>query len=419
VRKVHALALADPKDRVLKVTLVLSALISFGVSSAIGFLALRDSGNAEAERAWFTVGTDSAVPASCFAPRVLTDSHDSDSLAIADLDEDGRPDLATPDLEANAVAVLSNTGDGRFEDEAEYRTGTSPDEAAVGDLNGDGLPDIATSNANGSVSVLLNAGARSFRPSTDYRVGGVLSSVAIGDLDGDAAPDLLVTKQAAKSTSSVLLNRGDGTFESAGEYPTGRVVALGDLDGDGRQDLAALDTERTVAVRLNRGGARFAPRAGYRTGDGPTSLAIGDLDSDGKLDLATANYGIEPMGVGNTVSVLLNEGAGRFGRNRDYETPEYPTSVEIADATGDGKPDLVTTNAETKAITVLPNRGNGTFGARLDYPEPAKPGGAASASVVDVNGDGESDLVMNESGSVSVLLNRPGPCAGPGFEDTR
>jgi len=403
------------KDFLAKTALVFVGLVSIGASIVI-ILATRESRDSVAQPTSFTVGESSADTRSCFAPAKisLTGAHGSDSVAIGDLNGDGKPDLATVALEANTVAVLTNNGDGSFRPDAEYRTGKRPDSVAIADLNGDGKSDLATSNAAGSVSVLLNGRDGTFGPRVDYRVGEEPLSLAIGDLNGDRKPDLLVTDQAPRETSSVLLNGGDGSFGAEAAYPTGWIVGLGDLNGDGKKDLAALDSDRTVAVLLNRGDGSFAGKVDYRTGDGPSALTIGDLNADGKLDLATANFGIEPMGVGNTVSVLLNKGDGSFRPKRDFETAEYPTSVAIGDANGDGKPDVVTADAETEAISVLLNRGDGSFSTRLEYPKDVKPGGAESAAIVDVNGDGEPDLLANHWHKVSVLLNAPGPCTERG-----
>ena len=83
-------------------------------------------------------------------------------------------------------------------------------------------------------------------------------------------------------------------------------VAIGDLNGDGKPDLATANlatvTLNTVSVLLNRGDGSFQAKRDYRTGGGPYSVAIGDLNGDGKPDLATANF------FANTVSVLAEQG---------------------------------------------------------------------------------------------------------------
>jgi len=138
-----------------------------------------------------------------------------------------------------------------------------------------------------------------------------------------------------------------------------------------------------------------------------------DLNDDGAVDLVTANYGSERMGTGDTNSVQPNKGNGTFRRKHDFTTGEYPKSVAIGDVTGDKKPDIVSTDEETADVSILKNDGRARFSKRLTYPyqEPSQGAvGAESASIADLNGDGEPDLVFNLSGEAAVILNVPGPC---------
>jgi hypothetical protein len=406
---------------------VRTALIAVGaVSIAAAVLIVlgnRGSGSEESFADNWYLHTDAIpTPKPCFsAPREYTTTAGGgggDALVVDDLNGDGRPDLAAADLEHGAVAVRMNSGRGGFEPARTFRTGRKPDWVAAGDLDGNLSPDLVTTNADdGTVSVLLKGGSDSFRRRTDYRVGEVPDSVVIGDVDGDGSGDLVTTNELPAGTSSILLNNGDGTFRAGRTISTGRDVALGDLNGDGSQDLVALGSKRKLSVFLNDGRGGFDSKADYRTGDGPTALAIGDLNADGRPDLVTANYGIEPMGVGDTLSVLLNKGAGSFGRKHDFTTREYPTSVVIGDATGDGKPDLVSADAETQNIAVFANNGAGGFGEPLEYPSDELPGGIASVALADINGDGRPDLLANIWHAASVLLRNPGSCDDRAFVD--
>ena len=112
-----------------------------------------------------------------------------------------------------------------------FDTGSSPISVAIGDLNGDGRPDLVTANANSNtVSVLLGNGDSTLGPKTDYATGSGPYFVAIGDLHGDGRPDL-VTANNNSSTVSVLLGNGDGSFGPKSDYGTGISpfsVAIGD-----------------------------------------------------------------------------------------------------------------------------------------------------------------------------------------------
>ena len=200
-----------------------------------------------------------------------------------------------------------------------YATGKIPVSVAIADLNGDGKPDVAVANEGAeseSVSVLLNRGDGRLQPRRDYATGLEPSSVVIGDLNGDGKLDL-ATANEDNHTVSVLLNRGDGSFRAKRDYPAGFVVslAIGDLNGDGKPDLAGADwSSGSVSVFINKGDGSLQPKHTYRTGTETESVAIGDLNDDGKPDLAAANrYAGRP-----TVSVLLNRGDGSFSAKHDY-----------------------------------------------------------------------------------------------------
>jgi FG-GAP-like repeat len=199
-------------------------------------------------------------------PRHYSTGPSPQSVAIADLDRDGKPDLAVGGDGDATVSVLKNVGGGRFQDTPEdtQATGGRPGSIAAGDLTGDGAPDLVTANADpSSVSVLVNDGLGAFdaHPPRNYRVGPDLVSVAIGDVNGDGKPDLAVADDSA-NTASVLMNIGGGRFRPKVDYPAGRgpiFVAIGDLNGDGAPDLA-------VADWVGRGSPSFSIAATGRFG---------------------------------------------------------------------------------------------------------------------------------------------------------
>jgi hypothetical protein len=158
-----------------------------------------------------------------------------------------------------------------------------------------------------------------------------------------------------------------------------------------------------LVASFARSAPSFAPARSYPTGSFPRSVATGDLNGDGKPELATANFGA------SSVSVLLNRGDGSFQAKLDNATGLGPASVAIGDLNGDGKPDLATGNPDEYAVSVLVNRGDGGFQAKLDY---ATGRGPASVAIGDLNGDDKPDLATANSDdeTVSVLLNTPGLC---------
>ena len=269
------------------------------------------------------------------------------SVAIGDLNGDGRADLAVANTGSGNVGVLLGQAGGTFLAAATYSSGGSaPRSVAIGDLNGDGRADLAVANyGSGNVGVLLGQAGGTFAAAATYSSGGSSPrSVAIGDLNGDGRADLAVANYGSGNVG-VLLGQAGGTFAAAATYSSGgsvpMSVAIGDLNGDGRADLAVANSgSETVGVLLGQAGGTFAAAATYSSGgSSPMSVAIGDLNGDGRADLAVANYG-----SGN-VGVLLGQAGGTLAAAATYSSGgSYPMSVAIGDLNGDGRADLAVAN---------------------------------------------------------------------------
>jgi hypothetical protein len=304
-------------------------------------------------------------------------------VAVGDLDGDGKPDLVVANNSSNVVSVFRNTSTAgsittaSFATHVDFAAGSSPTCVAIGDIDGDGKPDIAVTNTgSNTISVFRNTGASgsmttsSFAAKVDLATGSSPEIVAIGDLDGDGKPDLGVTNNAS-STVSVFRNTSiagsisASSFASridltAGANPFG--LAVGDLDGDGKLDLVvssqinnAVSVFRNTSTSGSITASSFAPKVDFATGTNPFSVAIGDLDGDGKPDLAVANSGT------NTVSVLRNTStsgsvtASSFAGEVEFTSGGNPYSVAIGDIDGDSKPELVTANNNVNTLSVMLN----------------------------------------------------------------
>ena len=327
------------------------------------------------------------------------------SVAIGDLNGDGKPDIVTAD--GNAVSVLLGVGDGTFATHTEYPTGALCLAVAIGDVNGDSKPDLVTANyftgtLTGNVSVLLGTGDGTFGPSTDLATGNLPTSIAIGDLNGDGYPDI-VTANSVDSTVTVLAGDGHGNFGSRSDYFTGfgpHSVAIRDVSGDGRPDLVTANYDAsTVSVLLANSSGSFYPRTDYGVGTNPRSVAIADLDGDGWPDLVTANAGTD------SVTILAGSGFGGFGVRSDFATGINPYSVVIRELNGDGGPDIVTASYNSGAVSVLLRNTDGSYRAPTHFGVGAYP---QAVAIGDLDGDGKPDLVTGnyplEGSPVSVLL---------------
>jgi hypothetical protein len=341
------------------------------------------------------------------------------SVAIADLNADGRPDLAVANwgsypVHIGTVSVLLGNGDGTFGTRTDFGAGTNPRSVVIADLNADGRPDLAVANtASATVSVLLGNGDGTFGATTGFGAGWDPQSVTVADLNADGRPDLAVANWGL-GTVSVLLGNGDGTFGSASGFGAGEFtssVAIADLDEDGWPDLAVGNWgSGTVSVLLGNGDGTFGAKTDFGTGSAPVSVASADLNADGWPDLAVANA------HSNTVSVLLNRGATPVPIAMEFDFT--PNALNLASqglwVTGFLEPASPFAAGD---IDVASIRLNGTL--------PADP--AAPAALGDHDEDGIPDLMVKfnraaleltvpEGESVPVTVT--GTVAGHSFSGT-
>jgi hypothetical protein len=341
-------------------------------------------------------------------------------VAVGDLNGDGRLDLAVAG--DSGVSIWLGNGDGTFQAGPTYAAGSESQSVAIGDLNGDGHLDLAVANSNftaaGTISVLLGKGDGTFQAAASYVVDLYPVSVAVADFNGDGLADLVVANEGVtpgSGTLSVLLGRGDGTFQLIAPFADGsspRSVAVGDFNGDGKQDVVTANfyqgtvrsgaeiIESDVRVLLGNGDDTFQAPQTYTAGTGPWSVAVGDFNGDGVADLAVANQGgVLDQGFG--VSILLGNGDGTFRAAQDYQVGSRPIAVAVGDFNGDGRLDLIVGDGLSATVTVLIGNGDGTFQTGQSY---ALGGYPNALAVADLNGNSTLDLAVVDSDHATVYV---------------
>ncbi len=342
-----------------------------------------------------------------------------EGIASGDIDGDGRDDLAVVNAGDDNVGLFLGVGDGTFAAHGTVAVGTEPNAIAIGDLNGAGDRDLVVVNgivsgmaptSGPTVGVLLGQGGGSFAAQVEYPVGTDFyaqpQAVALGDLDGDGKQDIAVVNQG-ESTVSVFLGRGDGTFSekalcAAGPAP--QSIALGDLNGDGHPDLAVTNFtagsdygKNTVTLLFGKGDGTFDPPVEYSASSDPMGspygVAIADFNDDGRPDLAVSNW------IDNSASVLLGQADGSFSAPTESPTGDQPNAIAVADYDGDGHADIAVLNNADKTLGVLLGRGDGTFAAQVAFPTGDNPYGVTTA---DFNRDGHPDVAITNHGSTTV-----------------
>ena len=362
--------------------------------------------------AWSSVATP---PASLGRPTTYTIGKTPWELTAGDVTGDGKAELVI--AADGAVSVLVNRGDGTFQARRDYARGPSHDSVAIGDLSRDGKPDLVVANGGvNTISVLIGNGDGSFQPGSNYAGGSEPVSVAVADLNGDGNLDVATANEGStgRAAVAIFIGRGDGSLQARREIVTGTSpaqIAASDVNGDNKPDLVIYNERsgasgvNTVSVFTNGGNGSFA-RRNYRTGITPRAFAIGDLNGDGKPDIAVATE------RANAISVLENSGDGTFRPKREFATGPLPTSIAIGDLNGDGRPDLAVTSGSAYDPTTLyvhAGKGDGRFEPRLEY-GPGKT--SHTVAIDDLNADNKPDIAVSthNARTVSVLINRPGLC---------
>jgi hypothetical protein len=385
-----------------------------------------------------------------FANAVAYDSggYYAQSVAVADVNGDGKPDLVVAnecvdsDCSSGSVGVLLANGDGTFQPAVTYGSGgDQPRSVAVADVNGDGKPDLLVANCTstsgclspGIVGVLLGNGDGTFQPVVTYGSGADWALfVAVADVNGDGKPDLLIANQCFSTSNctgavGVLLGNGDGTFQTAVAYGSGgnngMSVAVADVNGDGKPDLLVANfcvdngcANSSVGVLLGNGDGTFQTAVAYGSGGNDAySVAVADVNGDGKPDVLLVNECVVNDCQTSTVGVLLGNGDGTFQSAVSYSSGGGGgMSVAVADVNGDGKPDLLVAEEDgVGTVGVLLGNGDGTFQTAVAYGSGGYNYGV-SVAVADVNADGKPDLLVAnlcgdtgcvKQGTVGVLIN--------------
>ncbi len=307
------------------------------------------------------------------------------SVAFADVDLDGDPDLIVAD--SSGLRLHRNDGTGRLVAFERITTGFSTvARFAIGDIDGDADPDIVP--ALGLLLPYVNDGSGRFTLGSRLSEQQMYAKdVAAVDVDGDRDVDLLA---AGEIRSRLLLNDGQGRFADA----TVRAMpiidiahgVLGDLDGDGDGDAATTGSPPSSGVWRNDGRGWFTQTTSNIPYQGAYPIVALDVDGDRDLDLLLIS--------GTSPQLYLNDGSAGFTHGTAGRLPSLRVNYVVAgDVDGDGDIDAVTSQLDYGPLTLLSNDGRGVFTARTLAAVPSR-----AMLLVDVDRDGDLDLLAGEYG---------------------
>ncbi|CAN5841435.1 VCBS repeat-containing protein [soil metagenome] len=398
------------------------------------------------------------------------------SLQAGDFNGNGRLDLAFYGTPAE-LTILENEGGARFGRPRRINTGSAVDSGsalAVGDLNQDGRDDLALLTADDVVIVLQDENGTLRSPERLPHTAPRPSILKLVDLDGDGADDLAILTGNDEAPIRVRFSRAGGTLgpEERFRIESPRAIAYGEIDGQPGAELLTIESQsgRVRAFTLEDGSEEADDRRGrlifYPLPQGNTrgrSLALGDLDGDGRQDVVVTDpesaqffvhlQGAEGEGLGTCQTFpglaggkllrladldgdgrdevyVLSEKERQIGRSRLADgrltfptrlpTGGEPVALEAADLDGDGTPELLYVTRDTDqperakgySLRALKHEGDGRFTPFQWSSSPSVPieglsGAPEALRVLDVDGDGRLDiLVFDPYGPPVLLLGR-------------
>lgn len=294
------------------------------------------------------------------------------AVTVGDFNGDGAADVAvaTDDLSVfptqTVVQVFHNNGSGLLSGPDQYpQNGFFPECLETADVNNDGIPDLvvchSTSDSGDGLISVLTGRASSGKPNgtfdggIDFTVGTTPASIAVGDIDGDGRNDVVV---ADTDSRRVFLLYGTGNTALLGS-----PLTLGDVDAPSavrlRQAPGAALPEILVAslsssqilVFQQTAPRTFAPPVPLAVGQTSADVGVADFDGDGITDLALLNP------VGGKLNIWYGTANGSFTFGEAVSVDDAANSLAVADLDGDGRPDVATTSLVTNKVTVALNGG--------------------------------------------------------------
>ena len=323
------------------------------------------------------------------------------SITIGDLNNDTWLDIVVANNGTHSISVLIGNGQGSFDTHMTYPTGydSFPYAVAIADLNDDGRLDVAVANfGTNTVYIFFGHGYGTLilRLILSTGLGSNPHSITVADLNNDNRLDIMVANYHANNVG-VFLGYRNGTFSTQKTYFLGvesnpYSVATGYIDNDRQLDIVVSNAgDDSVSVLIGYGNGTFATPATYviPPGSSPNGLTVGDFDDNNQTDVVLSNIDANSIIVFVGYTSISSKTPTVYPLDKD----SIPNNVVIADVNKDDNPDIIVPNHTVDSVSILLGYGNGSF----DEPMSFKTGNGTRpyhVAIADVNNDNFLDIVV-------------------------
>lgn len=344
---------------------------------------------------------------------IYTASSNPSSVAIGDVNNDGRQDVAVANFSSDNVGIFIQNNTGTLNAQVVYPVGVQPDSIKIGDVNGDGINDVVVSNAMSSyISVLIQSGGV-LTPQVTYPITSYGNNkIDIGDMNNDGRNDVILMRGRKSGIENIAVfpQNGSGTLDT----PTYRNVsgsdtrvygmAVGNINGDTLADVVtnfSLNTNAYIAafIQVNTASLDTNP-VNYTAHNSPSSVAIGDVSGDGKNDVVVLHDGQGKMSIykQNTSATLSSYG----NYSLPYSSSFNPHSVALGDVNSDSVCEILIADKDYGLI-VMRQIYSLSF---VSSPSSIVPNQVSDVMRVQIL-NGDSEKVSTFSGTVTLSTSSP------------
>jgi hypothetical protein len=369
---------------------------------------------------WFLQTQPGAGDGTLASPNRVLLPVNSDQLAMFDFDGDGRSDAVTSStytafMVPGFVQLYPALPSGTFGTATTLWTGFSAGRSALADIDGDGHMDIAIPHpqlltGGGGISLARGLGGFAFEPTEEIRTGGSAIACYGGDIEGDGDVDFITLNEEAPDAVGVVRANSPGEFDTGlapiALPPNSGGLTTGDLDGDGRVDLAMGIGGDQIALRRNLGQGRFGNARILTASTTLSHIALRDFNGDGRADVVAVGPGwVGPTGEPGTLSVWRSTSQG-FAARDDYDIAGAYQWIAVADLDDDNHDDLAVLSGPS--VQVFHARADGTFEPAANVSLAPYDVGPSRLFAGDFDGDGQIDLASSQLDAVVIAFGLGG-----------